>query len=93
MVKMPKTQKTSDSPQGEIVKGRVRIFCGGPSVATGLGCGTASDFAPVVSPAAPALARAEELAVLGWTDDAGSFSSMALGLSVLCPMCSASARR
>jgi hypothetical protein len=87
----------SDSSQLDIGKGKLagkgRLFCGGPAVATGLGCSTASDFYRITSPAAPALSIAEQLEPLGWTNDAGSFSSMALGLSVLCPMCAASARQ
>ena len=81
----------SDSSQLEIVGKKGRLLCGGPSVRTGLGCGTASDFYPITSPAAPALSVAEQLEKIGWTNDAGSFSGMALGLSVLCPMCSGAA--
>lgn len=83
----------SDSSQLEIKGANGRLFCGGPSVATGLGCGTASDFLKISSPAAPALSIAEQLEKIGWTHDAGSFGSMALGLSVLCPMCSSSAAK
>lgn len=85
-------ERTRDSSQGDVVEGRVRLICGGPCVATGLGCGTASDYAPLVSPAAPALTRAEQLEALGWSHNGGSFASMALGLSVLCPMCTRAAR-
>lgn len=76
----------------EIRAGRVRVQCGGPSVVSGLGCGRWSDWSPIVSPAAPALTRVEQLEKDGWTSDAGSFSSMALGLSILCPSCSKKAR-
>jgi hypothetical protein len=83
----------SDSSQLDIRGKSGRLFCGGPSTAEGLGCGTASDFRRITSPAAPALSIAEQLEPMGWTNDAGSFSGMALGLSVLCPMCSAQARK
>lgn len=83
-----KHKKARDSSQGQISGNRIRVFCGGPSVVDGLGCGTASDFAPIASPAAPTLARAEELEREGWTHDGGSWHSMMLGISVLCPMCS-----
>lgn len=82
-----------DSSQGQVVGKEIRVMCGGPSVATGLGCGTTSDYAKIVSPAAPTLTRIEQLKGEGWTSDAGSFSSMLLGISVLCPMCSVSARK
>lgn len=92
---MSKTRKTPDSSQGEIANGKVRLICGGPCVADGLGCGlgcgATSEWAPIVSPAAPALTRAEQLEDLGWTFDVG-FSAMLLGLSVLCPACSRKAQ-
>jgi hypothetical protein len=77
----------SDSSQLEI-KGKLgRLTCGGPSVAAGLGCGTKSGWVAIGSPAAPALSIAEKLSKDGWDNDAGSFGSMLLGLSVLCPEC------
>ncbi len=85
------------STQVNVIAGRrgrmARLICGGPSVQDGLGCGTASRFVPITSPAAPDVSVAEALRPLGWTNDAGTFSSMALGLSALCPMCSKLARQ
>ena len=88
-----KPKRAPDSSQGEIVGGQVRVVCGGPSVAKGLGCCRASRYAPIISPAAPTLTRLEQLKSEGWTSDAGSWGSMLVGISVLCPSCSAQAKK